>query len=112
MNTVRVVTQTLVLVVACPASGAYVYRDLFDQRSGSTPALTSRHSPAVAAVARASQSRDAWRAVEWEAHDAEAPILVSLDSGCGHSGPSTPTFLSHLTAFDAPPSQRGPPALS
>jgi hypothetical protein len=112
MNTVRVVTQTLVLVVACPAPGAYVYRDIVAPGSSSSQALVARQLQAVEAMSRTSQARDSWRSVEREADYAEAPVLVSLDLSWRHRDYSTPSFLSRQSISDAPAPQRGPPVLS
>jgi hypothetical protein len=112
MNTVRVVTQTLVLVVACPASGAYVFRDFVDSHLAPS-AHTLRQPSTVEAAAQArTVSRDTWRATDREAHYAEAPASVSLDLGIRHDDHATLLPLPSLASFDAPPSQRGPPAVS
>jgi hypothetical protein len=112
MNTVRVVTQTLVLVVACPASGAYVYRDLLTPGPTSNHTLTARQSAAIDVVSRASQARPSWGSKERAAHYAEVPVLVSLDLECWHGDYGTSSFVSHQSVSDAPPPQRGPPVLS
>jgi len=115
MNTVRAVTQTLVLVVACPASGAYVFRDIVDSHLAPI-AHTLRQPSSADAVSRASQAqsgaRFALRSADREAHYAEVPVSVSLDLGSRHDDHTTLLALAGLASFDAPPSQRGPPAVS
>jgi hypothetical protein len=116
MNTTRVTALALVLVAACPVSGSYAYREFLDTRPSSPcPAPDRRPSLLEAATLAAhasAASREAKRSAEYDAHCAEAPVLVSLDYGRCPRGRDTALLTPHASPSDAPTSPRGPPVLS
>jgi hypothetical protein len=114
LNALRVTTLTLVLVAACPVSGSYVYREFLDQRPSWSYTVPGRQPSMLEAATRAAgaASRETQRAVDFDAHYAEAPVSASLDFGCSPRGRDTALLTPHASPFDAPTSQRGPPSLS